>query len=106
MAAHLVERVGALLPWLMALTQLILLSSLYSIVLTKASFLHRDYLTAFQQLVPETVLEEIDRNRNGEDIAMAHVVAQLSRAPSVWVKVTTTNLPTVNTMDMFDPNTL
>ena len=62
-------------------------SRLYSIVLTKACFLHRDYLTAFQQRVPTTVLEEIDRQRNGEDIAMAHVVARLSRAPPVWVKV-------------------
>ena len=56
-------------------------------MLTKACFLHRDFLTAFQRLVPQTVLEEIDRNRNGEDIAMAHVVSRTSRAPSVWVKV-------------------
>lgn len=63
------------------------LSRLYSIVLTKACFLHRDFLMAFQRLVPDNVLKEVDQHRNGEDLAMAHVVAQLSRAPPVWVKV-------------------
>jgi hypothetical protein len=48
----------------------------YSIVLTKACFLHRDHFVSFKQLVPVAVLKYVDLVRNGEDIAMAHVVAR------------------------------
>ena len=60
---------------------------MYSIVLTKAAFLHRDYLIAFQRTIPSDVLAMIDNGRNGEDIAMAHVVANRTKAAPVWVKV-------------------
>jgi len=63
-------------------------SGVYSIMLTKASILHRDYLTSFSSgsLLPTEFLEHIDKTRNCEDIAMAYVVAAKSRTPPVWVK--------------------
>jgi len=46
-------------------------------MLTKASILHRDYLTSFADgsLLPAGFLKHIDKTRNCEDIAMAYVVA-------------------------------
>jgi hypothetical protein len=60
---------------------------IYSIVLTKACFLHHKYLVEFNNRVPQVVLNHIDKGRNGEDIAMAFIVANISMAPPVWVKV-------------------
>ena len=52
----------------------------YSILLTKASILHRDYLAAFasesHDILPSAFLRHIDKSRNCEDIAMAYVVAE------------------------------
>ncbi len=50
-------------------------SGVYSIMLTKASLLHRDYLYAYDKVVPGAMLQHIDSVRNCEDIAMAYVVA-------------------------------
>ena len=50
-------------------------SGIYSIVLTKVSFLHRNYLEDYMKMVPPKMLRYIDTNRNCEDIAMAHIIA-------------------------------
>lgn len=50
-------------------------NGMYSIMLTKAALLHRDYLALYDAVVPKFFLESIDKNRNCEDIAMAYVVA-------------------------------
>lgn len=55
-------------------------SGVYSIVLTKAAIVHRDYLTEFQATTPTTVLEYIDSNRNCEDLALAHLIAKMVSA--------------------------
>lgn len=61
-------------------------SGMYSIMLTKASFLHRDYLgESFLKAVPGLFLEHVDDMKNCEDLAMAHTVASLSGAPPVWI---------------------
>lgn len=60
-------------------------SGFYSIMLTKASFLHRDYFELFSRVVPKEFLEYVDKVRNCEDIAMAHVVASHSKSAPVWV---------------------
>ena len=60
-------------------------SGLYSIVLTKGALLHRDHLAAFKRMVPASFLEHVDAVRNCEDLALAHVVAQQTQAPPVWV---------------------
>lgn len=49
----------------------------YTIVLTKASMMHKDYLYLYDKLVPPFFLKFIDENRNCEDIAMAYVVARV-----------------------------
>lgn len=51
-------------------------SGVYTIMLTKAAIMHRDYLPDYEKLVPKEMLTHIDKNRNCEDISMAHVVAR------------------------------
>ena len=48
----------------------------YSIMLTKAAVLHKDYLLDFSKVLPAEVLQHVDKMRNCEDIAMAYVVAE------------------------------
>jgi hypothetical protein len=62
-------------------------SGFYSIILTKISFLHRDYLRMYNDQVPQKVLDYIDKHRNCEDLAMAYVVARepTSTRP-IWVE--------------------
>lgn len=59
---------------------------LHSIILTKSCFLHRDYLKAYTNKMPEGIHDYIDKHRNCEDIAMSFIVAREARAPSIWVK--------------------
>lgn len=61
-------------------------NGVYSIMLTKVSFFHKDYLNDFFEVLPESLIEKIDKNRNCEDIAMAYVIAKKSNAAPVWVK--------------------
>jgi len=56
----------------------------YNIILTKAAFFDKKYLSLYWKL-PQTVLDHIDSNRNCEDIAMSMVVAKESNMPPVWV---------------------
>jgi glucuronyl/N-acetylglucosaminyl transferase EXT2 len=58
----------------------------YTIILTKACILHRQYLKSFELLAPKTLLNYIDNHREGEDILMAYIVALLSNQPPVWVR--------------------
>jgi hypothetical protein len=52
----------------------------YTVMLTKAALLHRDYLKDYDRLIPASMLEHIDKGRNCEDLAMAHVVAKEVRS--------------------------
>lgn len=61
-------------------------SGLYSIVLTKASLLHRDYLMNFDEHVGNAMIKHIDENRNCEDLAMSHLIAVKSKAAPVWMR--------------------
>lgn len=51
-------------------------SGVYTIMLTKAAIMHRDYLSDYEKLVPQEMLDHITTHRNCEDIAMAQVVAR------------------------------
>jgi hypothetical protein len=63
-------------------------NGVYSIILTKACFLHRRYLDEFFKVLPAKLIEEMDKNRNCEDIAMAYVVAvQVSASPSLCLRL-------------------
>lgn len=61
-------------------------AGVYSISLTKASFLHRDYLASFFSVLPERTIASIDQHRNCEDLAMAYVVGKEAGVPPVWVR--------------------
>lgn len=50
-------------------------SGVYSIMLTKAAIIHKDYLPQYDKIVPIPMLKHIDEVKNCEDIAMAYVVA-------------------------------
>lgn len=60
-------------------------SGMYAIMLTKASFLHRDFLTEYEKTVPKVFLDHIKESRNCEDIAMAYTIATKSRSAPIWV---------------------
>lgn len=47
----------------------------YSIMLTKASMLHRNYFDSYKNLMSKFALDYIDKHKNCEDLAMAFVVA-------------------------------
>jgi hypothetical protein len=52
-------------------------SGTYTIMLTKAALIHRDYLPHYYKIIPKDMLDHIDQNRNCEDLSMAYVVANL-----------------------------
>lgn len=58
----------------------------YSIVLTKAAFLHHDYFIAYTNSLPAGVHSFVDQGRNCEDIAMQYLVANMTGQPPVYVK--------------------
>lgn len=58
----------------------------YSMVLTKASFIHKKYLEMYTTQMPASLLEFVKRERNCEDIAMSFLVANATLAPPIWVK--------------------
>jgi hypothetical protein len=57
----------------------------YSIILTKAAFLHSRYLALYSDAMPAGIREYVGSRRECEDIAMAFLVANSTRAPAVWV---------------------
>ena len=56
----------------------------YSLVLSKCAFVHRSYMEAFWQL-PAELTEEVDRQRNCEDLLLSFLVAHRSGLPALWV---------------------
>ncbi len=58
----------------------------YSIILTKASFLHHDFLDAYTNHMPQSIRDLVDKNRNCEDIAMQFLMANMTKLPPIYVK--------------------
>ncbi|CAN1746510.1 Glycosylinositol phosphorylceramide mannosyl transferase 1 [Linum perenne] len=58
----------------------------YSMVLSKAAFFHKKYLSLYTNEMPASLKEYTTKNRNCEDIAMSFLVANVTGAPPVWVK--------------------
>ncbi|GAB2299605.1 GDP-mannose transporter [Dionaea muscipula] len=58
----------------------------YSMVLSKAAFFHKKYLTMYTIEMAASIREYVGRNRNCEDIAMSFLVANATGAPPVWVE--------------------
>ncbi|KAL6956725.1 GDP-mannose transporter [Sarracenia purpurea var. burkii] len=58
----------------------------YSMVLSKAAFFHKKYLSMYTNEMPASIKEYVAKNRNCEDIAMSFLVANATGAPPIWVK--------------------
>ena len=58
----------------------------YSIILTKAAFIHHDYFHLYTNSMPPGVHQFIDEGRNCEDIAMQFLVANKTSLPPIYVK--------------------
>ena len=52
----------------------------------QGAFLHRDYLQHYTEALAPGVAAYVDTHRNCEDIAMAFMVANLTRAPPEYVR--------------------
>ncbi|KAF3433494.1 hypothetical protein FNV43_RR24596 [Rhamnella rubrinervis] len=58
----------------------------YSMILSKAAFFHKKYLSLYTNTMPSSIKEYITKNRNCEDIAMSFLVANATGSPPIWVK--------------------
>lgn len=58
----------------------------YSMILSKAAFFHKKYLSMYTYEMPSSIREFVTKNRNCEDIAMSFLIANATRAPPIWVK--------------------
>lgn len=58
----------------------------YSMILSKAAFFHKKYLSMYTNEMPLSIREYVRKNRNCEDIAMSFLVANASGSPPIWVK--------------------
>lgn len=58
----------------------------YSMVLSKAAFFHKKYLSLYSKEMPASIRDYVTKNRNCEDIAMSFLVANATGAPPIWVK--------------------
>ena len=58
----------------------------YSIVLTKAAFLHHDYFGIYTNEMPSSIRELVDKERNCEDIAMQFLVSDKTDLPPIFIK--------------------
>lgn len=64
----------------------------YSLVLTKAAFLHRNFLKSYTTDMPQEIRDYVDENRNCEDIAMQFLASNLTGKPPIFVRGHLTDL--------------
>ncbi|KAG0584851.1 hypothetical protein KC19_3G239300 [Ceratodon purpureus] len=58
----------------------------YSMVLSKAAFIHKKYLDLYTNELPASIRQYVKDERNCEDIAMSFLVANETGAPPIWIK--------------------
>ncbi|KAH7431544.1 hypothetical protein KP509_08G054700 [Ceratopteris richardii] len=58
----------------------------YSMVLSKCALFHMKYLDIYTNHMPAQIRDYVTSKRNCEDIAMSFLVANITRAPPIWVK--------------------
>lgn len=58
----------------------------YSIVLTKAAFVHHRFLSIYSNEMPSSIRKYVDDNRNCEDIAMQFLMSNITNLPPIFVK--------------------
>ncbi|CAD5212457.1 unnamed protein product [Bursaphelenchus okinawaensis] len=57
----------------------------YSLILTGAAFIHKEYLRMYDETMPELIKDKIDEWMNCEDLAMNFLIAHLTRKPPIKV---------------------
>uniref|UniRef100_A0A1I7SX21 Exostosin domain-containing protein n=1 Tax=Bursaphelenchus xylophilus TaxID=6326 RepID=A0A1I7SX21_BURXY len=57
----------------------------YSLILTGAAFIHKEYLRMYNEMMPEMVKDKVDEWMNCEDLAMNFLIAHLTRKPPMKV---------------------
>lgn len=55
-------------------------------VLTKAAFLHHEYLAYYTERMPPAIRNMVDEKRNCEDIAMQFMISNITKLPPIYVK--------------------
>mmetsp|Transcript_24078 Transcript_24078/g.36118 ORF Transcript_24078/g.36118 Transcript_24078/m.36118 type:complete len:428 (-) Transcript_24078:101-1384(-) len=58
----------------------------YSMILTKAAFLHKDYMDLYTNHMPQGIKKFVDAGKNCEDIAMSFMVANETNLPPIYVR--------------------
>lgn len=58
----------------------------YSMVLSKCALFHKKYLDIYTNHMPAQIRDYVTNKRNCEDIAMSFLVANITKAPPIWVK--------------------
>jgi hypothetical protein len=68
----------------------------YSIILTKAAFLHHDFFEMYTNDMPKSIRLLVDESRNCEDLAMQFLMANSTGLPPIYVKGHLTDLGVLN----------
>lgn len=59
---------------------------MYTIILTKAAFLHHDYLNLYTNVMPQNIRDFVDKGRNCEDLAMQFLIANTTSLAPLYIK--------------------
>jgi len=68
----------------------------YSIILTKAAFLHHRYFHLYTNVMPEKIRKYVDDSRNCEDLAMQFLVSNITGLRPIYIKGHLTDLGVLN----------
>ena len=68
----------------------------YSIILTKASFLHHKYFELYSIAMPSEIREYVDRHRNCEDLAMQFLITNATSLAPLYIKGHLSDLGALN----------
>lgn len=69
---------------------------MYTIILTKAAFLHHDYFNLYTNVMPQKIRDFVDKGRNCEDIAMQFLIANTTSLAPLYIKGHVNDLGVLN----------
>lgn len=69
---------------------------MYTMILTKAAFLHHDYFSLYTNVMPQKIRDFVDKGRNCEDIAMQFLVANVTSLAPLYIKGHVSDLGVLN----------
>ena len=68
----------------------------YSIILTKAAFLHHDFFNLYTYVMPQSIRDLVDERMNCEDIAMQFLISNHTSLPPLYIKGNLQDLGALN----------